>query len=120
MATRIRFALVVALLPLLALGAQPVLAEDEGTPPTPPASEVEVFPAPAPVDIALIVFGGGSTDDVVAVTPCASGRPARLWTYVDGTALFYVPDPDAASRGPWTTAFGSGIPAFTPIGVDCR
>jgi hypothetical protein len=122
-AIRVRIALCAALLPFLVFGAQSAMADNDGAAieavaPADPAGEI--FPAPPPIDMALVVFGGGTTDDALTTNACMSGKPASLWTYVDGDPVHYSPEADSASRGSWDSLFGSGIPAFTPIGVDCR
>jgi hypothetical protein len=86
-----------------------------------PADAPEIFPAPAvePV-LELVVFAGGPSAEVVGTRACAGGAPALFWTYVDGQLVRFSPEWDAVQRAPWESAFSSGIPSMTPVGIDCR
>ncbi len=69
----------------------------------------------------LIVFGGGSSSQLVAAANCPLSTVA-FWAY-DGREgyIAYIPGTAiGAVNAAWNTQFSSGIPAGTPLIARCR
>ncbi|MFN8638875.1 MAG: hypothetical protein U0360_05335 [Dehalococcoidia bacterium] len=126
MNTPTRFVVAAAAILLTASFATLPVSADDDVPVAPTAAVdagdvPELFPAPTPAPaLALVVVDGGSSAEVVSSLGCPGGNPALYWTYVDGQFVRFSPSWDALQRDPWESAFSSGIPSMTPIGVDCR
>ncbi|GMU40052.1 MAG: hypothetical protein AMXMBFR23_09180 [Chloroflexota bacterium] len=72
----------------------------------------------APAGISLVVFGGGSTDELHASAGCPSGN-VTYWATVDGGFVGYIPGAPAAVNARWLQAFPTEIPAHQPLLVRC-
>lgn len=72
----------------------------------------------APSGISLIVFGGGSTEELHASAGCASPS-VTYWATVDGVFVGYVPGAPAVVNTRWQQAFPAEIPAHQPLLVRC-
>lgn len=75
-------------------------------------------PAPAQ-GFGLVVFGGGTNEELIAATGCASAW-LTLWTVDDGRYVVYVPDGVALLNARWDALFAGGVPAGQPILVRCE
>ena len=68
----------------------------------------------------LFVFGGGSSEQLLAATGCARSDATFWVSEADGGFIAYVPGSAvAAVNARWNAVFTSGIPAGTPLIGKC-
>jgi hypothetical protein len=89
-------------------------------PPKPPSTEGKIVGGAVPEKgFGLIVFGGGSTDQLVAAAAC-SKQSSAFWASLDGQFVSYVPAATVAVvNAGWNAQFGGGIPASTALIARC-
>jgi LysM repeat protein/uncharacterized protein YraI len=70
--------------------------------------------------VGLIVFGGGTTDQLVAASGCAR-EATRFWTADGDETVQFVPSSSVDSvNAAWRAKFASGIPRQTPLLGSCE
>jgi hypothetical protein len=75
---------------------------------------------PAAGGFGLVVFGGGTTDQLVAASGCPAATSA-FYATVNGDFVTYVPGTSiAAVNAAFMAAFPAGIPAGTPLIGKCK
>jgi hypothetical protein len=68
--------------------------------------------------VALVVYSGGPTEDLIAAVGCTGS--ASLWVTSAGAFIGFQPSAPAFVNGSWNTLFPSGIlPPNQPILVSC-
>jgi len=79
--------------------------------------------APRGGGFGLVVFGGGTTEQLRVGAACGPVLPvsAAFWATVDGEFVVYVPAAQvAAVNARWLEAFRLGIPGNTPLLMRCQ
>jgi hypothetical protein len=75
---------------------------------------------PASGGFGLVVFGGGTSDQLLAASSCPRAT-AAFWASSNGNFVTYVPGTTvSAVNQQWFAMFGSGIPGGTPLIGRCR
>jgi len=73
----------------------------------------------APQGISLVVFGGGTSEELVLAGGCTDPG-ATYWVTSDGRLIGYLPTaPFGAVNAGWQALFSAGLPANTPVLVRC-
>jgi hypothetical protein len=71
-----------------------------------------------PDGVALVVYSGGSTADLIAAVGCAGS--ASLWVTSGGAFIGFQPDAPMFVNGSWNSLFAGGLlPAGQPVLVSC-
>ncbi len=69
--------------------------------------------------VGLILFGGGTNEELVSATGCAV-EDARFFTTVDGRFVGYIPGAQVALvNAEWNQHFSEGLPANLPLLARC-
>lgn len=72
-----------------------------------------------PQGISLVVFGGGTSEELVLAGGCTSPQ-ATYWATTQGRMVGYLPTaPFPAVNAGWLALFPDGLPANTPVLVSC-
>ena len=99
-----------------------ILVDPDGVAPAAPApgSEGHFVSGEIPArGFGLVVFSGGSNDDLLTASGCAASE-ARFWATVGGGFLVYIPGAKVgAVNAAWLAAFPQGVPAGTPLLGRC-
>lgn len=75
---------------------------------------------PANGGFGLVVFGGGTSAELVAASSCPTGSSA-FWASSGGSFVTYVPGTAiSAVNQAWLALFAGGIPSGTPLIGRCR
>lgn len=76
---------------------------------------------PASGGFGLVVFGGGTSAQLVAASACPAASSAFWASTADGRFVTYVPGTTvSAVNQAWLALFASGIPSGTPLIGRCR
>lgn len=90
------------------------VAPAEGTPGGEPGRILGEVPAQG---VGLVVYSGGSTEDLVAAVSCAG---ASFWATQGGTFVGYIVGAQVPLvNAGWTAMFPQGLPANMPLAVRC-
>jgi hypothetical protein len=74
-----------------------------------------------PSGFGLIVFSGGTSQQLVAASGCPAATAAYWSTDTNGGFVVYVPGTSVSTvNAAWNAQFGVGIPANTPLFGRCR
>ena len=95
-------------------------ADGESPAPAPSGGSGEIVGGSVPSSgFGLIVFGGGSSQELIAAAGCPVSA-ARFWATSGGGFLVYIPGTQvAAVNAAWESRFASGIPELTPLLARC-
>ncbi|MDA0815898.1 MAG: hypothetical protein O2924_04960 [Chloroflexi bacterium] len=92
------------------------------SPPAPPPSSYRGRIVSGNVDargVSLIVFGGGTPEELVATLSCAG--VVSVWASgTDGGFIRYDPSAPAFVNAQWFQRFPDGLPEFTPLLINCQ
>lgn len=90
-------------------------------PPPPPQTATpsivggQVFPG----GISLVVYSGGSTDELVEAIACPSSGLAIWASSSDGRLVSFALGRPAFTNAAWNALFAEGLPELTPLLVQC-
>ncbi len=77
----------------------------------------------APGAIALVVFGGGTSDQLVTAATGATACPARdrliIFALAEGKWIPFIPVAPAQVNATWTQRFSKGLPADMALFIRC-
>jgi hypothetical protein len=96
---------------------------------TAPATPIVLDPAPIrgqivsgavhPSGVSLIVFGGGTPEELVAAATCEG--VLSIWASgAEGGFIRYAPSAPAFVNAQWLQRYPAGIPELTPVLVSCQ
>jgi hypothetical protein len=102
-------------------GTTPISATVNPTnPPAGGAGQLVSGSIPANGGFGLIVFGGGTNDQLLAASNCPRAS-AAFWASANGNFVTYVPGTTvSAVNQQWSALFASSIPSGTPLIGRCR
>ncbi|MEX1023289.1 MAG: hypothetical protein WD058_09090 [Dehalococcoidia bacterium] len=76
--------------------------------------------AVVPSGVGLVVFGGGTTEELVAASGCTSAT-ASFWVTQGGRFVGYIPAAQVPLvNAAWDALYPEGLPANQPLAVRCQ